>query len=93
MNIFDSVTLSDFAFYSGSILAILLCIGVMCRLVRWSKRMSKGALLLLAIFPVLSVFPIPPQEIKKIEKMKQEQLKKQNENGEDQKGCSESEGP
>ena len=68
MNIFDSVTLSVFAFYSGSILAILLGIGVMCRLVRWSKRMSKGALLLLAIFPVLSVFPIPPQEIKKIEK-------------------------
>jgi len=93
MNIFDSVTLSVFAFYSGSILAILLGIGVMCRLVRWSKRMSKGALLLLAIFPVLSVFPIPPQEIKKIEKMKQEQLKKQNENGEDQKDCSESECP
>ncbi|WP_286235664.1 hypothetical protein [Thalassotalea sediminis] len=43
--------------------------------------MPKGAFIFLAVFPILFVFPIPPQEIKKIERIKQEQLKEEDENG------------
>ncbi|WP_230961318.1 hypothetical protein [Psychrosphaera haliotis] len=44
--------------------------------------MSKGALFFLAIFPIISIFPIPQQEIKKIENIKKEYIKKVDENGE-----------
>lgn len=44
--------------------------------------MSKGAVFFLAIFPIISIFPIPQQEIKKIENIKKEYIKKVDENGE-----------
>ncbi|OKY26945.1 hypothetical protein BI291_11070 [Thalassotalea sp. PP2-459] len=55
---------------------------VMFRLVKWSKKMPKGAFIFLALFPLISIFPIPPQEIKKLEKIKQQQIKKEKENSE-----------
>jgi hypothetical protein len=43
--------------------------------------MPKGALVFLAFFPLISIYPIPPQEIKKIERMKQKQIKSEDESG------------
>ena len=43
--------------------------------------MPKGAFVFLALFPLISIFPIPPQEIKKLERIKQEQVKKEDESG------------
>lgn len=59
---------------------------VMFRLVKWSKKMPKGAFIFLALFPLISVFPIPPQEVKKLEKIKQQQIKKEKENSEPKEG-------
>lgn len=44
--------------------------------------MPKGAFIFLAVFPILSIFPIPPQEIKKLERIRQEQINEEDENGE-----------
>ncbi|WP_448566852.1 hypothetical protein [Thalassotalea ganghwensis] len=43
--------------------------------------MSKGAFLFLAIFPLISIFPIPPPVFKNVEKAKQEQRKRKEDNG------------
>ncbi|RXJ71866.1 hypothetical protein CS022_19050 [Veronia nyctiphanis] len=53
----------------------------MYRLVVWGKRMPKGAFVFLTVFPVLSLFPIPPQEISKLERIRQEQVKEEDESG------------
>lgn len=60
---------------------LFLVIWLMVRLVKWSKKMPKGALVILAVFPVLSIFPIPAQEIKKIERIKQQQVQEEEESG------------
>ncbi len=44
-------------------------------LVRWAKGMPKAAFLILALFPLISIFPIPPPVFKNVEKAKQEQRK------------------
>jgi len=44
--------------------------------------MPKGAFVFLAFLPLISIFPIPPQEIKKLERIKQEQIKNEDESGE-----------
>lgn len=64
------------------IVIFLLMLRGMYKLVVWSKKMPKGAFILLAIFPLVSVFPIPPQEIKKLERIKQEQVQSEDESGE-----------
>lgn len=82
MDFYDSSILVNIGFYFALILFAVLIIRGMYRLVVWSKRMPRGAFIFLAVFPILSVFPIPPQEIKKLERIKQEQLKEEDENGE-----------
>lgn len=58
-------------------LALLILVWLMFRLVNWAKRTRPGAYLLLALFPLLSLFPVPPSEVKKIEQIKQQQRKQQ----------------
>ena len=81
MDFYDSTILIDLGFYFALILIAVLIIRGMYRLGVWSKRMPRGAFIFLAVFPILSVFPIPPQEIKKLERIKQEQLKEEDESG------------
>ncbi|MUH72041.1 hypothetical protein GNP35_05835 [Psychrosphaera haliotis] len=82
MDIFLKITIDDFIFYFSLITLSFAVIKTLINLVVWSKKMSKGALFFLAIFPIISIFPIPQQEIKKIENIKKEYIKKVDENGE-----------
>ncbi|WP_235375373.1 hypothetical protein [Shewanella sp. cp20] len=61
-------------------LFILLILGL-ARLIRWAKGMPAGAYLALALFPLISLFPIPPSEIKKLQRIKQEEVKRDQESG------------
>lgn len=45
--------------------------------------MPKGAFAFVAILPLMSIFPIPPQEIAKIERIKQQQVEEDEESGDD----------
>ena len=44
-------------------------------LVKKAKRMPNWALLLLALMPIISIFPIPPPVFKNVDLAKQEQKK------------------
>ncbi|WP_394131521.1 hypothetical protein [Shewanella maritima] len=71
------------AMYYGLLIAIILMLfRAMFNLVLWGKRMPKGTFVFLAIFPLISLFPIPGQEIKKLERIKQEQIKNEDESSE-----------
>jgi len=78
----DTTNLSIIIVYIITVTFTLLTIRGLYRLIVWSKKMPKGAFIFLAVFPIISLFPIPPQEIKKLERIKQEQLKEEDENGE-----------
>ncbi len=65
----------------AGIMCFLLAIYGLIRMVKWGKGMSKGAFLFLAIFPLISIFPIPPPVFKNVEKAKQEQRKRKEDNG------------
>ncbi|WP_207819308.1 hypothetical protein [Parashewanella curva] len=63
---------------------VLLCsIGAwgLFKIVKWAKGMPKAAFLVLAIFPLISIFPIPPPAFKNVEKAKIEQRKNKQNNG------------
>ena len=60
---------------------VLLCFA-MAKLIRWAKRRPAGAYFFLALMPLISLFPIPPAEIKKLQQIKQEQVKHEQEAGE-----------
>lgn len=64
---------------SGAAFVLLLCVGG--KLVRWAKGRPVGGYVILALFPLISLFPIPPTEIKKLERIKQEQVKRKQESG------------
>ncbi|WP_077286114.1 hypothetical protein [Cognaticolwellia aestuarii] len=64
------------------VILALVIVWAMYRMVVWSKRMPKGAFVFLAFLPLISIFPIPPQEIKKLERIKQEQIKNEDESSE-----------
>lgn len=55
---------------------------LLIRLVLWGKKMPKGAFIFLAFFPLISIFPIPPPVFKNVDKAKQEQKKKRENDGE-----------
>jgi len=59
---------------------VLLCCA-MAKLIRWAKRRPAGAYFFLALMPLISLFPIPPAEIKKLQQIKQEQVKQEQEAG------------
>ncbi|ALZ77851.1 hypothetical protein ATY27_11385 [Rheinheimera sp. F8] len=54
----------------------------MAKLIRWAKRRPAGAYFLLALLPLISLLPIPPAEVKKLQHIKQEQVKRKQEAGE-----------
>lgn len=59
----------------------ILLLRALAKLVRWAKKRPAGAYLVLALFPLISLLPIPPAEIKKLQRVKQEQVKRQQESG------------
>lgn len=84
MDFLNAIAIYDIgkAFYQLLGISLLLfVVWLMVRLVKWSKKMPKGALVMLAVLPVLSIFPIPAQEIKKIERIKQQQVQEEEESG------------
>jgi len=70
-------------FLSVAVIAgiVLLCCA-MAKLIRWAKRRPAGAYFFLALLPLISLLPIPPTEIKKLQQIKQEQVKRKQEAGE-----------
>ncbi|MFA3792697.1 hypothetical protein AB6T38_16445 [Aliiglaciecola sp. SL4] len=54
---------------------------VLSKLIRWAKRNSKGAFVFLAVFPLISLFPIPPSATESLDKQKREQIKRSEESG------------
>ena len=82
MELLASIEVSKLLYYLFVTILVLFVFRGMFRLVAWSKKMPKGAFVFLAVFPLISLFPIPPQEVKKLEKIKQEQLKEEDESGE-----------
>ena len=48
----------------------------------WSRTKPKGAFVLLAILPLLSVFPIPPPAFKNMEMVEKKQHKRKENSGE-----------
>ncbi|QSX31173.1 hypothetical protein JYB88_05915 [Shewanella cyperi] len=58
----------------GALTALLLML-FLClhRLLNWARKRPPGAYLILALFPLMSLFPIPPSEVKKLEQIKQQQ--------------------
>lgn len=53
----------------------------MILLLKLSKRNTKGAFVFLAIFPLLSLFPIPPSATESLDKQKREQVKRKEDSG------------
>lgn len=82
MDLLSTINIKGIFYYFLVIVFVLFIFRGMYRLVVWSKKMPKGAFIFLAIFPLISIYPIPPQEIKKLERIKQEQIKDQDESGE-----------
>ncbi|MCT6699283.1 hypothetical protein [Rheinheimera sp. 4Y26] len=72
----------DVLFCTIVVLMLLLLCWLLVRLVRWAKRRSAGAYLMLAFLPLISLLPIPPTEIKKLQQIKQQQVKQKDEAGE-----------
>ncbi len=68
--------------YAALVSGIVLLCCAMAKLIRWAKRRPAGAYFFLALMPLLSLFPIPPAEIKKLQQIKQEQVKRKQEAGE-----------
>ncbi|MFC3034245.1 hypothetical protein ACFOEE_17190 [Pseudoalteromonas fenneropenaei] len=60
---------------------ILLFIWFLVRAVKWAKSMPKGAYLVMMLFPLISLFPIPPPVFKNVAKAKQEQRKRKEQAG------------
>lgn len=77
----SAIDTSFYALVSVIVVVVLLLRG-MVGLILWSKRMPKGAYIFLAIFPLISIFPIPGQEVKKLENIKQVKIKSEDESGE-----------
>jgi hypothetical protein len=55
---------------------------LLVKIVRWAKRRPAGAYVILAIFPLISLLPIPHSEIKKLQRVKQEQVQQKEQSGE-----------
>ncbi|MCG7535235.1 hypothetical protein [Pseudoalteromonas sp. OOF1S-7] len=72
----DNLALIQILLQAGLILTLLLSgLWGLIRIVTWAKGMPKAAYLVMAIFPLLSLFPIPPPVFKNVAKAKQEQRK------------------
>jgi predicted permease len=81
MSLLDAIDIRYMFYYFLVIVLVFFIFRGMFRMVVWAKKMPKGAFIFLAIFPLISIFPIPGQEIKKLEKIKQVQVKHEDESG------------
>ncbi|NRA83945.1 MAG: hypothetical protein HRU22_09330 [Gammaproteobacteria bacterium] len=81
MDLLNAIDIKYLFCYVLVIVLVLFIFRGMFRMVVWAKKMPKGAFMFLAIFPLISIFPIPGQEIKKLEKIKKVQIKKEDESG------------
>ncbi len=66
---------------TGCILFFVIGTWCLLKIIKWAKGMPKVVFLLLAIFPLISIFPIPPPAFKNVEKAKIEQRKNKQNNG------------
>lgn len=82
MALLNSVGIKDVLLqHCVALVLFLILVNVLYKLVLWGKKMAKGAFIFLAIFPLISVFPIPPPAFKSVEKAKQEQHKRKEDSG------------
>lgn len=82
MNLLNSIGIKDVLFqYCIGVILFLILVNILYKMVIWGKKMYKGAFIFLAIFPLISVFPIPPPAFKNVEKAKQEQHKRKEDSG------------
>ena len=82
MDLLNSIGIKDVLLqYCVAVVLFLIVVNTLYRMVVWGKKMSKGAFIFLAIFPLISVFPIPPPVFKNVEKAKQEQRKRKEKRG------------
>jgi hypothetical protein len=70
------------AVFCGCAAVLVLLLGAMVTLVVWAKTRPVGAYVILAMFPLISLFPMPPAEVKKLEQIKKEQIHQDEESGE-----------
>lgn len=64
------------------ICSFVVLLWLLTKIVRWAKRRPAGAYVILAIFPLISLLPIPHSEIKKLQRVKQEQVEQKEQSGE-----------
>ncbi len=57
------------------LVGLVVVLWLMLRLLNWARKAPKGAYLFLALFPLISIFPIPPQATESLDKTKREQQK------------------
>ncbi len=82
MDLLNSIGRKDMLLqYCVEVFLFLILVHYLYKMVIWGKKMSKGAFIFLAIFPLISVFPIPPPAFKNVEKAKQEQHKRKEDSG------------
>ncbi|MEZ9821567.1 hypothetical protein AB4238_13235 [Shewanella sp. 10N.286.45.A1] len=82
MDLLNSIGIKDVLLqYCVGAIMFLILVNCLYKMVIWGKKMSKGAFIFLAIFPLISVFPIPPPAFKNVEKAKQEQHKRNEDSG------------
>lgn len=69
------------AVFCGCTAILVLVLWAMVKLVVWANARPMGAYVILAMFPLISLFPIPPAEVKKLEQIKKEQIHQDEESG------------
>lgn len=76
------IMLLDFMLKVAVVSAILFIIGYgLYNIYLWSKTKPKGAFVLLAILPLMSIFPIPPLAFKNMEAVEKKQHKHKEDSG------------
>ena len=83
MNFTQNIHPGWFVLIAGiAIGSFVVLLWLLAKVVRWAKRRPAGAYVILAIFPLISILPIPHSEIKKLQRVKQEQVQQKEESGE-----------
>lgn len=80
MQLTDSLTFT--ALVIGLLIGLLVILWLMISVYRWAKRNTKGAYIFLAVFPLISLFPIPPSATEHLDKSTREAKQAEQESGE-----------
>jgi hypothetical protein len=77
------IILFDFMFkiFGVSMILFIIAFGLY-NIYLWAKTKPKGAFVLLAILPLMSIFPIPPPTFKNMETVEKKQHKRKEDSGE-----------